>query len=142
MGIQLLLFILFLFRVPSIDCSIYRSMQYAGLVAAIVGLVIIIAALVSLNKNISPFPSPRHQAVLITNGVFKFLRHPIYTGILMTISGLGLYTENTLRLLIFLLLLLLFIFKAQYEETLLVNKFPSYADYKKRAGMFLPKFYK
>ncbi|MEO6232587.1 MAG: isoprenylcysteine carboxylmethyltransferase family protein [Ferruginibacter sp.] len=110
--------------------------------AAIVGLIIIITALLSLNKNISPFPSPRQQAVLITSGPFKLIRHPIYTGILMFTCGVGLYTENITRLIIFLLLLLLFNLKARYEEILLVKKFPAYTDYKKHTGMFLPKFYK
>ncbi len=141
-GIQLLLFILLLFRIPAIDFAIDTWLQYTGLVIAIAGLLIIIAAMVSLNKNISPFPSPRQQAVLITNGPFKYMRHPIYTGILMMTSGLGLYTENISRLLIFLLLLVLFMLKARYEETLLIKKFPAYMDYKKKAGMFLPKFYK
>ncbi|MEO7834539.1 MAG: hypothetical protein ABIR50_04405, partial [Ginsengibacter sp.] len=52
--------------------------------------------------------------------------------------GFSMYSENTLRLIIFLMLLVLFRFKAAYEEKLLQDKYLNYTDYKKTTGMFLP----
>jgi protein-S-isoprenylcysteine O-methyltransferase Ste14 len=43
-----------------------------------------------------------------------------------------------LRLIIFVILLLLFKFKAAYEEKQLRNKYPNYGAYKKTTGMFFP----
>jgi protein-S-isoprenylcysteine O-methyltransferase Ste14 len=52
--------------------------------------------------------------------------------------GFALYSENTFRFIVFLSLLVLFILKARYEESLLQAKYPDYADYRKTSGMFLP----
>jgi len=49
------------------------------------------------------------------------------------------YSENTLRLLIFLTLIIVFRFKATYEEKLLQDRYSNYAAYKKITEMFLPK---
>jgi protein-S-isoprenylcysteine O-methyltransferase Ste14 len=51
---------------------------------------------------------------------------------------MALYSESVVRLLIFAALLLLFTLKARYEEQLLLGKYPGYAAYMTRTGMFLP----
>lgn len=138
-GIQLLLFIAYLFRIQGIDFAFPVWLQQVGLLIAIAGIIISFTALFDLNKNLSPFPTPKENAELIQTGIYKFIRHPIYTGILSFSFGFSLYSENTLRLCIFFALVILFIFKATYEERLLQNKYPGYIAYKKTTGMFLPR---
>ena len=138
-GIQLILFVIYIFRIPKIDFTIPPFVQWIGLVLSVAGIIISLASLLTLNKNLSPFPSPKTSSELIQSGIYKYVRHPIYLGILLFTFGFSLYSENTLRLLIFLALLILFIFKATYEEKLLQDKFPGYADYKKTTVMLLPK---
>ena len=137
-GIQLILFVIYIFRFPKIDFGIPSSVQWMGLVLSVAGIIISLDALLTLNKNLSPFPTPKKGAELIQSGIYKCVRHPIYLGILFFTFGFSIYSENTLRLLIFLALLILFIFKATYEEKLLQEKFPGYAAYKKTTGMLLP----
>ncbi|MEO9003817.1 MAG: isoprenylcysteine carboxylmethyltransferase family protein [Ginsengibacter sp.] len=137
-GTQLLLFTAYLFRIAKIDFAVAPSLQLAGIIFTIAGIIISFAALFALNKNLSPFPTPKPGAELIQSGIYKYIRHPIYAGILFFTFGYSLYSENTLRLLIFFLLLILFRFKAAYEENLLQDKFSDYAIYKKKTGMFLP----
>jgi protein-S-isoprenylcysteine O-methyltransferase Ste14 len=140
-SLQLLLFIAYLFRITTIDFQINLQLQYAGLVICIIGIVIIIVSFVKLNRNLTPFPSPKQNSSLITTGIYKYIRHPIYTGVLFATAGYAVYSENTLRLLIFIVLLLLFISKAAYEETLLLKKFPEYNCYKKQSAALLPGIY-
>ncbi|MBL0308185.1 MAG: isoprenylcysteine carboxylmethyltransferase family protein [Bacteroidetes bacterium] len=139
-SIQLVLFVIYLFRISPIDFVIIGWIKSIGLMLAVGGCIVLIAALITLNKNLSPFPTPKQTAELIQTGLYKYIRHPIYTGILFMALGYGLYSENTLRLIIFVLLIILFKLKATYEEHQLQIKFSDYAEYKKTSGMFLPKW--
>lgn len=138
-GIQLILFVAYLFRCSKIDFAVPRSLQWIGLFFSVAGIAISIVSFLALNKNLSPFPTPKPHAELIQSGIYKYTRHPIYSGILFFTLGFSFYSENTLRLIIFFLLLILFRFKAVYEEKLLQDKFSNYDAYKKTTGMFLPK---
>ncbi len=137
--IQFALFFLFIFEIPSFQIRIPSSIKLAGIGVAIVGLLLILIALLQLNKNLSPFPSPKSGSHLIQNGVYKYIRHPIYTGILFLFSGYSLYVSSGYKLVITLLLLMLFIFKSRYEEKRLTQTFEEYTNYQKSTGRFLPK---
>ena len=137
-GVQLILFVIYLFRIAKIDFNVPGWLQYIGVLLSVCGVIISLMAMLTLNKNLSPYPTPKESAELIQTGIYQFIRHPIYTGILFFTFGFSLWSENTLRLLIFFALLILFRFKAAYEEKLLEYKFQNYADYKEKTGMFLP----
>jgi protein-S-isoprenylcysteine O-methyltransferase Ste14 len=140
-SLQIFLFITYLFRITSIDFYASSLFRYAGLTLSITGIALIVISSITLNKNLTPFPSPKGNSTLITTGVYKYIRHPIYTGILFTTAGYGAYSENTLRLIVFITLLILFVFKAAYEETQLIKKFPEYNDYKKQTAALMPGIY-
>lgn len=116
--------------------------KFIGLSVAIIGLIISLLAVLQLNKNLSPFPTPKENAVLLENGLYKFVRHPIYSGLLLLFYGYGIYVDSIYKLLISSLLLVLFYFKTNYEERLLEIKFQDYSLYKQKAGRFFPKFNK
>ena len=108
-----------------------------GLVA--IGGLVVIAAIWQLRHAISPFPSPKATANLIDNGVFRWVRHPIYTGILAVSFGYALISGSVWKALVALTLLVLFQFKARYEEQLLKKNFDQYSKYMEKTGRFLPK---
>jgi protein-S-isoprenylcysteine O-methyltransferase Ste14 len=137
--IQFVLFLLFILEIPELQVTLPNFISITGIVVAVLGSIIILIALLQLNKNLSPFPSPKSGSQLIQNGLYKYIRHPIYTGILMLLSGYSLYVTSGYKLLISLLLLVLFIFKSRYEENRLALAFKSYSKYKKTTGRFLPK---
>ncbi len=139
-GVQLLLFLAYLFRIPAIDFSLHKGLQWFGLGFTVLGFFIAVGSVFALRKSLSVFPSPKVHAELIESGVYRFIRHPIYTGILFTTAGYAVYSGNGLRFLVFLALCALFWFKASYEEKLLSKKFANYERYKTKAGMFLPRF--
>lgn len=140
-AIQVFLFFIYLFRLPSIDFSVAVGGHIAGLAGAVSGILVILSAIYTLRKSLSPFPTPKKEGVLTTSGLYMYIRHPIYTGILLFTFGYGLYSENTLRLVISLVLLILFLYKAKYEETLLVRKFPDYQKDRSTTKMFVPGVY-
>ena len=104
----------------------------------IIGVCLILLAMLQLNTSLSPFPTPKVSGQLITNGIFKFIRHPIYTGIILFSLSWAFVSGSYFRLFISVLLILLFFYKSQYEEGLLIKKFEDYPAYKKRTGRFFP----
>ena len=71
---------------------------------------------IQLNKNLSPFPSPINGGELIDTGLYNYIRHPIYTSILSTLFGYGLYSASGYKILLTIALLVLFFYKSKYEE--------------------------
>ena len=96
-------------------------------------------ALLVMGGNFSVFPHPSAKSSLLENGPYKKIRHPMYTAVLLTFTGIALFTHSVPRLIITALLLILFVVKSKFEETLLIEKFPGYPDYRRRTGRFLPR---
>ncbi|MFN4762167.1 methyltransferase family protein [Gillisia sp. Q332] len=138
-AIQILLFLTFLLDVNLFSFESPSFLEFILVLIGIVGLLLIIIAFFQLNKNLSPFPTPKEYSSLLTNGVFKLIRHPIYTGILLIFFAIAVFQGSGYRLLISFLLLILFHFKTLYEEKKLSEKFPEYEIYKKNTGRLLPK---
>jgi len=137
--IQFVLFFLFILDISLVELSLPNIVIKAGVIAVILGILTIGIALLQLNKNLSPFPSPKSGSQLIQNGLYNYIRHPIYTGILLLFTGYSFFTSSGYKLLITVVLLVLFIFKSRYEEKRLTHTFKEYTNYKKSTGRFLPK---
>ena len=139
--IQFILFIAYILPITALRFSTYEILKTIGLITLILGILIGIISLLHLNKNLSPFPTPVSGGKLIQVGIYKYVRHPIYTGILLAFFGYGLHTGSGYKLIISLALLILFFFKSKYEEKKLKSIFVDYSMYKKRTGRFLPKLF-
>lgn len=110
-----------------------------GMVIAIIGCMIALLTVFELKSNLTVFPTPTEKAELLTNGFFRYSRHPIYTGILMFAFGFALYYYSLYKLLISGLLLICFYLKSIYEEEQLSQKFKDYKSYQDKVGRFFPK---
>jgi protein-S-isoprenylcysteine O-methyltransferase Ste14 len=139
-GIQFLLFLIYVFEIKLFNFSLPTFLNTIFLIISIIGLLIIIVALLQLNKSLSPFPTPKFNSELIQTGLYKYMRHPIYTGIILMTFGYGLYTNSLFKIFISIALLILFYFKSSYEESMLLRKYLDYSEYKKTTGRFTPKF--
>ncbi len=136
--LQLLLFVAFVFDIESLTILFPIILFWFGVVIFILGVFITLVAVLQLNVHLSPFPSPLPGSKLIENGVYKFIRHPIYTGIILVFFGFAIISDSGYRMIISAVLFLLFYYKSLYEEKSLLEKFPSYLEYKNRAGRFFP----
>jgi len=137
-SIQILLFVAFLLPISFAFLSINLVIKYLFLGLAVLGFLIIILAIIQLDKNLTPFPSPKQNGSLINTGLYKFIRHPIYTGIIICTIAFGFYNQNIWRIGIGVFLWILFYFKSIYEEKMLCQKFNQYIDYKKNTSRFFP----
>lgn len=137
--LQFLLFAIYCFKVELINFKVNTLISNTGVLLIFLGVLIGTISLLQLNKNLSPFPTPKSNSTLITHGIYKYIRHPIYSAITLFLFGYGLYSSSLFKILISLTLLILFYFKSAYEEKLLSKKYSNYKTYRKTAGRFLPK---
>ena len=140
--IQLCFFLSYLQKVNMFYFKLPLLIKELGLFFCFIAFIIITVSLIQLNKNLSPFPSPKSGSKLITNGLYKYIRHPIYTGILFFAVGYALYINSFYKILISIFLGVLFYFKSKYEETKLIEFHKDYPIYKTTTGRFLPNFCK
>ncbi len=103
------------------------------------GLVIIAIAALRLGTALTPTPVPTKTGTLQTTGLYKFVRHPIYTGVLITISGMALRSGSFLNLAIAVCGFIFFDRKAAWEERQLTEAYPDYPAYAARTGKFFPR---
>ncbi|KAJ9531797.1 hypothetical protein QJQ45_021950 [Haematococcus lacustris] len=90
-------------------------------------------SLLSLGRNLSPMPVPRARHTLVTSGMYAFVRHPMYAGLLMFCMGLTILTRSETRILLVLLLWWILEQKSVVEEVALLERYPDeYAEYKAR----------
>lgn len=136
-AIQLSLFVIYLLPVQILSIHLPEWLRYSGLVLLGLSVILGAVALLQLNTNISPFPTPISNGTLITTGAYRMARHPIYTALIFSGLGYAIYQASLFKGLITLLLLTLFYFKSSYEEKLLAQSFPEYQEYKTKTRRFI-----
>jgi protein-S-isoprenylcysteine O-methyltransferase Ste14 len=115
------------------------AVRAAGAFLYTVGLAIAIIGRAQLGDSWSDIEAPGQvsKAVLISHGLYGYIRHPIYTGDILLLIGLEL-SLNSQLLFAILLLVLPILQQAVREERLLVRDLPGYRDYCRRTKRFLP----
>jgi len=77
---------------------------------------------------------------VITSGVFKYVRHPLYLGGILIYLGMVISTLSLLFLVVFVGIHIFYNYIATYEEKLMEEKFgEEYIKYKQRTGKWLPR---
>ncbi|ATE62020.1 methyltransferase family protein [Thauera sinica] len=113
----------------------------AGIGLLVLGAAICAAAALHLGSNLTPLPHPRDDATLVTTGLYRYVRHPIYCGVLLLAFGWALFVQGWLTLAYAALLFAFFDLKSRREETWLMARFPDYADYRRRVRRLIPFLY-
>jgi protein-S-isoprenylcysteine O-methyltransferase Ste14 len=114
-------------------------LSVASVILVIIGLVIALLARRMLAGNWSKDVDVKVDHELITSGIYRYVRHPIYTGVLLMGLGSVLLVGTTSVFLIFLAMLGFFWFKARREEILLTKHFPKeYPEYKRHTKALIP----
>jgi protein-S-isoprenylcysteine O-methyltransferase Ste14 len=88
--------------------------------------------------NFNVIPVPKEHGVLRIKGPYRLIRHPMYTSILLfALPELVCYFSYT-RFIVFTLLQMTLLLKLNYEEKLLIQKFPEYKNYMKKSKRIIP----
>jgi len=88
--------------------------------------------------NFNIYPEPKPDTRLITCGPYRFIRHPMYTSLLLIMLGITLYRRQPGNFLGLGLVVLAVSGKAVREEALLGRQFPAYDAYCRKTWRFIP----
>jgi protein-S-isoprenylcysteine O-methyltransferase Ste14 len=110
-----------------------------GSVLVWVGLVILALSIFKLGGSLTASPIPKNDSELKTDGLYKWMRHPIYSGLIATALGLAIEAESLLTMLVAVALIVLLNYKAKWEESFLLERYPEYRTYMSKTGRFVPR---
>ena len=113
----------------------------AGSLIGGAGLILCLAGVQRLGRNLTPLPRPKHDATLVEDGVYAVVRHPIYGGLSLAALGWALAWRSPVTLGLSVLLFLFFELKSRREEQWLRQRFPRYAAYQHRVKKLIPLIY-
>jgi protein-S-isoprenylcysteine O-methyltransferase Ste14 len=113
-------------------------MAVSGAIIATLGVTLAFSARAAIGGNWGPPATRRADTELVTSGPYAFVRHPIYGGILLMMTGTAIGLIPTWWL-VAAAAGIYFFYSARAEERFMTERFPdSYPAYRARTKMMLP----
>lgn len=129
-------------KVYPLTIQLFPFLNYIGIlsiICSVLGLILTLMARRTLAKNWSSSVTFKKDHELITWGVYKYMRHPIYTGILLMLIGTILAIETVGVVAGFIIIFIAFWLKLKQEENLLTKHFSKeYPAYKNKVKALVP----
>ena len=68
-----------------IQASVFS--YFLGILIIIIAFIIMLVSIKDLGRNLSPFPRPINSSNLVTTGIYRFMRHPMYYSLIFISIG-------------------------------------------------------
>jgi protein-S-isoprenylcysteine O-methyltransferase Ste14 len=112
--------------------------QWLGVGLCLAGFALAFWARVHIGRNWGVPMSLRENHELVTSGPYRYVRHPIYSGIMLAMIGTAFATDLA-WLALFVIYFVFFLFAARSEEKTMQRQFPeAYSAYRRRTKMLIP----
>jgi protein-S-isoprenylcysteine O-methyltransferase len=120
--------------------AVYHFLGFFGCLLMVAGLIVRLIAIATLKRQFTVDVAIVKDHKIIDGGLYAIIRHPSYSGSLLTFLGLGLAFENWISLAILCVLpLAATLYRISVEESVLHDHFgAAYDDYKKRTKSLIP----
>jgi protein-S-isoprenylcysteine O-methyltransferase Ste14 len=115
-------------------------LRVLGVPVLLAGVALAVWAGRTMGSSLTPFPRPRPEGVLVEDGPYAIVRHPIYVAGTLVSLGFGLVTSVPATVAT-AALAVLWVFKSRVEERHLAQRFPGYEDYRRRVRRRMLPFY-
>jgi protein-S-isoprenylcysteine O-methyltransferase Ste14 len=133
----------YLFLPSSVEWAsapLHQGIRWLGVAGGAGCAVLMYWTLSSLGKNLTDTVVTRKDATLVTNGPYRWVRHPFYVTAALLMASVTILTANSLIGLTSLTVLALLAIRTPKEEQLLIDRFgQQYHDYMARTGRFVPR---
>ena len=93
-------------------------------------LIIIVFSAKDLGKSLSPMPRPKENSKLITSGIYRLFRHPMYYSLIIISFSFFIKSLTIYNLILSILLTFIISNKIKIEEEYLIKRFHNYTLYK------------
>lgn len=105
------------------------ALDGVGIAALAAGVALVGWAAWALGRGLTPLPAPRPGGALVTHGPYRLTRHPMYVGVALGASGLGVIRGGILTLGLVAALAAVLLIKSRHEEAFLRCAYPGYERY-------------
>jgi protein-S-isoprenylcysteine O-methyltransferase Ste14 len=118
-----------------------ESVRWVGMVIGILCVLGIYWLFNSIGSGITPTSATRKEHKLVTNGIYRYVRHPLYTVGSSMFVAFGMMADNWFIAVLGILAFIAMAIRTPKEEAHLIEKFgDEYREYMKTTGRFLPYF--
>ena len=100
---------------------------------------VLVAAFIEMRRGLTVFPEPKDGAPFVTRGIYRYVRHPMYLGVLLFGASEVIAQWSLMHALVFVVLAFDLRVKMRYEDGLLAARWPGAAAYQRRVGALLPR---
>ena len=112
---------------------------YSGLSIITIGIAIgLLSITAHTTGNFNIRPDIKENCVLVTHGIYKYIRHPMYSSVLLSMFGVLVLYANIYVSVLYLILLINMLTKMFYEESLWHSRDESYKEYSKNTYRLIP----
>lgn len=102
------------------------------------GMGLVVWAVLVFGRGVTPSPMPSRNAQLRTRGPYRWIRHPMYTGVIMLMAGSALGRRNWIAAAMWVVLIIFFLTKMRWEERRLMETYPGYGSYRETVPALIP----
>ena len=101
-------------------------------------LVFTLAAMALGRNNFTVMPDPRKENTLSVRGIYRIIRHPMYTAVLLCGVAVSIGAPSLARWIALGVCLVVLVMKVRYEEVVLTDRHPDYPERMKGVPRLLP----
>ena len=109
----------------------FLTLNYISNFLITLSLIILVFSVKELWKSLSPMPRPKENSKLITIGIYRIMRHPMYYSLIIISFSLFIKSFTIYNFILSILLTLIISNKIKIEEEYLTQRFNKYTLYKK-----------
>lgn len=135
--IQGVLLVLIVFLSQKLGPQVHRLILMGSLIEWL-GIIGVLISAASLRRSLTAVPIPKEDGELSMSGLYRYVRHSMYTSVLLVAFGIALHSGSGFKYLLAICLYALFHLKSVYEERYLRLKYPEYAEYSAQIPRFIP----
>lgn len=137
-AVQALLLVAIVATPRAADWTATGWLDAVAVAILVLGVVSGLWAALRLGRGLTPSPLPNGAVDLVTRGPYRWVRHPMYTAVMLIVAGVTIRSSSFVVLAEAVALAVLFNVKARWEEQRLMESFPGYSEYREVTGRFVP----
>ena len=122
--------------------SVNTPMRITGIIILLGALIFRVYAATTLNKSYSYTLEIREGHQLVTSGLYRYIRHPVYTGVILGAFSIPIYSSSLRGFLVTILVIPLFMYRIGNEERMLIEEYgKEYEEYQEHTWKLFPYIY-